>query len=160
MLKIFYDLELFFEDVYREISVREYAREMKISPPTASKLLNELKAEELLVSTDKGVYRYFRAHRDGYVFRELAKLYWYSILHVLTEKIREEIAFRRIVLFGSLAKAENTNESDVDLFLDADERKIDVKHLQKVLGRDVQLHFAQSLRNEHLKKNINKGIVL
>jgi hypothetical protein len=32
-------MKLFFEDCYRDISVREYSRETTISPPTASKIL-------------------------------------------------------------------------------------------------------------------------
>lgn len=49
MLKIINDLTPFFEDCYREISVREYARIMSISPPTASKLLSYYCSEKLLV---------------------------------------------------------------------------------------------------------------
>ena len=48
MLNIINSLKPFIEDCYRRINVREYARIMKISPPTASKILFELNKEELL----------------------------------------------------------------------------------------------------------------
>ena len=140
MLKIFNELMPFFDDVYMEVSVREYAKEAKISPPTASKLLKEYEREELLISNKKGVYIYFRANREGYIFRQLAKLYWYSLLYPLTKAIYEDIAYKRIILFGSLIKAENTLKSDVDLYLEAEERNINVSNIQKVLKRDIQLH--------------------
>ena len=40
MLEIFNTLAYFFEDNYVKISVREFAKFKKISPPHASKLLN------------------------------------------------------------------------------------------------------------------------
>jgi len=55
MLKIINNLKPFIEDNYREINVREYARLNKISPPTASKLLNYYKTQEILrKKEDKG----------------------------------------------------------------------------------------------------------
>ncbi len=160
MLKIFNELKPFFEDVYREISVRQYAKEVKTSPPTASKKLRELERENLLISTRRGVYIYFRANREGFIFRQLARLYWYSVFHSLTEKIHEEIAYKRVILFGSLSKAENTLQSDADIYLEAEEKKMDISDIQKKLKRDVQLHFIKSLRNENLRKNIDAGIII
>ena len=48
MLEIFNKLKPFFEDNYKRISVREYARMQNISPPNASQLLNNLEKEGLL----------------------------------------------------------------------------------------------------------------
>ncbi len=160
MLKIFNELKPFFDDVYREISVREYAKESKISPPTASKLLKEYETEELLILNKKGIYIYFRANREGHIFRQLAKLYWFSLLYPLTKKIQEEIAYKRIILFGSLIKAENTLKSDADLYLETDERKIDASNIEKALKREIQLHFISSMKNKYLKKNIEDGTII
>lgn len=160
MLKVFDELKPFFDDVYQEISVREYARAMKISPPTASKLLRGFAEGGLLIAQNRGIYSYYRAHREEYVFRTLSRVYWYMVLRPLVEKMREQAAFGKIVLFGSLANAENTTDSDVDLFIQAEQRKMNVEALRRALGRDIQLHFSSVLKNEHLKKNIEKGIVL
>ncbi len=160
MLKLFHELKPFFEDVYREISVREYAKELKISPPTASKQLKRYEKEGMLISNKKGIYIYFRASREGFLFRQLARLYWYCVIYPLTEKIHEEIGYKRIILFGSLAKAENTKNSDVDLYLEAVERKINVLEIRKALKREIQLHFIKSTRNKYLKKNIEGGVLI
>ena len=48
MLKIFNELKPFFEDVYREISVREYAKLTKVSPPTASTILKKYEKDNNL----------------------------------------------------------------------------------------------------------------
>ena len=51
MLDIINNLTLFFEDNYAKINVRRYSRIMKISPPTASKLLKKYEEENLLESS-------------------------------------------------------------------------------------------------------------
>lgn len=160
MLKIFNELKPFLEDCYREISVRQYASMIRISPPTASKTLKDFEKNGLLLSENKGIYIYFRANRENFVFREILKSYWYIVLNPLTENLHETIAFKRIILFGSLVKAENNLKSDVDLYLESEPKNIDTKEIEKKLNRKVQLHFLNSMKNENLKKNIEQGIII
>ena len=159
MLNIIYNARLFFEDAYKEISVREFSRESKISPPTASKLLKQCASEGLLISNRVGIYIFFRANRESFIFKELSKIYWYSRIFGLSEKLHEELSFNSIILFGSLAKTENTANSDVDLFVNCSERKINnLLPMERALGRRVEFHFKNELKNPHLKKNIEEGI--
>lgn len=160
MLEIFNILSVFFEDVYREISVREYARIRKISPPTASKLLKYYTEEKILISNIKGIYMFFRANRGHYLFSGLSNLYWKDRLYNVTEGLEREFLNRKIILFGSIAKAENTINSDVDLFIDIHYKKTEVKEIESKLKRKVQLHFRDALKNIHLKNNIEKGLVI
>ena len=160
MLKVFYSLKPFFEDVYREISVREYSRLNKISAPTASKLLKKLTKEQLLFSSKKGIYLFFRANRNYPLFKSLALAYWQNRLYNLLEKIHKNLLFKKIILFGSIAKVENTIDSDVDLYIDFPRKDIDVKDIEKKLNRKIQFHFENSLKNLSLKKNIEKGILI
>ena len=55
MLDIFNRLKPFFEDTAAEISVRQYAKSIRVSPPTASKVLKELHKENLLLARSQGV---------------------------------------------------------------------------------------------------------
>ena len=74
MLDIFNKLQYFFEDCYRRINVREYAKLMKISPPTASKMLSEFQNEGLLKKEiDKG-YHLFYANKENQQFIGLSRL--------------------------------------------------------------------------------------
>ena len=158
MLKLFYLLELFFEDVYSEISVREYGRKRKLSPPTASKILKEYEKEKLLISSQKGIYLFFRANKENSLFKDLAKSYWKYKLHAETGELHQKILFKNIILFGSLSKVENTKDSDIDLFVDIPRKNIDLKNIEKKLNRKVELHFRESLKNPNLKKNIESGL--
>jgi len=48
MLKIFNGLRPFIEDCYREIGIREYSRIIKVTPPTASRILKNFESEQIL----------------------------------------------------------------------------------------------------------------
>ena len=160
MLKIFYNLELFFEDVYRELSVREYGRLRKFSPPTASKILKELAKENLLIRKKQGIYLVFRANNEYHLFKDLATAYWREKLFYLFEDIHKEVLFKPITLFGSIAKTENTKNSDIDIYIDMPPKKINTKAIESKLKRKIQIHFSDSAKNENLLENIKKGVII
>lgn len=158
MLKIFYNLEPFFEDVYRELSVREYGRLRKISPPTASKILKHLARENLLIRKRHGIYLVFRANSEYHLFRDLATAYWREKLFHLLEDLHKEVLFKPIILFGSIAKVENTKNSDIDIYIDTPPKKVDTKTIENKLKRKMQIHFKDSSKNKNLLENIKKGM--
>jgi len=160
MLDIFNRLKPFFEDTAAEISVRQYAKSIRVSPPTASKVLKELHKENLLLARSQGVYDFYRAHKESPLFKDLAAAFWRNLLGTVLRDIHESLLFKPIILFGSIRKAENTKESDIDLFVDIPHRQVEVVPLQKKLGRKVQLHFRDSLKNSYLKENIARGITI
>ncbi len=160
MLTIFNDIRPFCEDVFREISVREYARMRKISPPTASTLLKAFAKEGMLVQRGERNLLLFRANRESGLFRDLALGYWKETLRTVLEPLREKFLFRKMILFGSIIKIENRLDSDVDLFVDIPYTKLNLVAIEKVLKRDVQIHFSNALKNEHLKETIHQGVML
>jgi len=158
MLKIFNDMQPFFEDSYQEIGVREYARISNISPPTASKTLKGLESEGLLkLKRERGWFAY-RANRENPLFIDLARAYWRQKLATLTNALAEKIDYNTIVLFGSLAKGEAKIDSDIDLYLDIAAMDIDLKDFERNLKRKVQLHFKSS--KKVLINNVRKGLSL
>src|SRR3989344_5320006 len=106
MLKIFNNLGPFFEDNYRRMNVREYARLMKISPPSASKLLSKYEKESLLNREEEKRYIYYYANKDNNLFVFLSRIYWYQKMKELISYMEREFADPVIILFGSFAKAE------------------------------------------------------
>ena len=158
MLEIFNNLGPFCEDVFREFSVREYARARKISPPTSSSVLKGFVKEGMFLMREERNLLLFRANRESALFRDLHIAYWRFILKKALEPLLEKILFRKIMLFGSIAKAENKIDSDLDLFVDVKYLKLDTSHIEKALKRKIQIHFSDSLKNEHLKANIEKGV--
>ena len=76
MLNIINDLRPFFDNCYARISVRQYSRIMKITPPTASSLLKSYKKEGLLLSQKDRNYIMFYANTDSPIFIGMSRLYW------------------------------------------------------------------------------------
>ncbi|MBN1792738.1 nucleotidyltransferase domain-containing protein [Candidatus Woesearchaeota archaeon] len=156
MLDLFYQLAPFFEDVYREVSVRQYAKLTSVSPPTASITLRRLESEGLLISRPLGIYLFFKPTLS-YQFKQLAQAYWQKLLYDHTEALHEEVDFNDIILFGSIAKTENNANSDIDIYVNSSHRNIKcLGALEKKLKRRVELHFKTT--SPLLKDNIDKGI--
>ena len=112
MLKIFNELGPFFEDCYREFGVREYARTIKVTPPTSSKILSYLESEELLKRREERGYILFRANRESSILKDLSLIYWRIKLRDAIRAIDSELNSPTIVLFGSLSKLESRPDSE------------------------------------------------
>lgn len=160
MLKIINNLKPFIEDNYREINVREYARISNISPPTASKLLNNYKEENLLNKKEDKGYILYSANRESNMFIDLARIYWKKELKNIIEELENKLFNPVIILFGSLTKAEATKDSDIDLAIFT-KSKEEVKI--KETKREVQLFIfknREAVKNKELLNNILNGYKL
>ncbi|MDP1729102.1 MAG: nucleotidyltransferase domain-containing protein [archaeon] len=163
MLEIFNELEPFFEDCYREISVREYSRIMKISAPTASTLLKLYKKEGLLKKREDRRYLLFRVDRENGVLLDLSRIYWKMKLSSLVETIKEKMHNPTIILFGSLSKLESKQDSDIDLaIISKVAKEIDLDIFEKELKRKIQPFYFKSFKeiSANLRLNILKGYFL
>ncbi len=166
MLEIINSLAPFFEDCYRRISVREYARLMKISPPTASKQLELYKRKGLLKKEVERMYFYYFADKDGWLFAELSRIYWRRKLEAagLLNFFEKEFFSPIVILFGSLAKAEAKANSDIDIAVFTSTNKIiNLKEFEKKLKRNVQLFLFSSrdaVKNPELLNNLLNGYVM
>ncbi len=162
MLEIINNLAPFFFFFYRRISVREYARIMKISPPTASKLLKSYSSSGLLIKQEELRHLFFYAHKDSKDFIDLSRIYWRKMLEKLILNLKNKLAEPAIILFGSLAKAEAKQDSDIDIAVLSAE-KIDVMQYRNLFKRNISLHWFRSLKdieNENLMLNIINGYIL
>ena len=164
MLDILNKLAPFFEDSYRSISVREYAKLVKISPPTASKVLKEFTKERYLQQRRERRHLFFTLNADNEIVIDLCRLYWKQRLQKFSQEFQAKLTGASGILFGSLAKAEAKPNSDIDFVILAPEKKtIDLKPFEKQLGRKVSLYWFKSLsevQNKHLRNNILNGVLL
>ena len=160
MLKIFNNLRPFFEDNYREISVREYSRIMEISPPTASSVLKKYSKEGLLKSKEERNFILYRSNRLSLLFLDLQKSYYRIKLTELVQYLIIQFNYCSILMFGSLIKGESMINSDIDLFINSNSKNIDLRKFENKMKRKIQLHFKPELKNKNLEKNIKLGLVL
>ena len=149
MLKIFNELGPFFEDCYREFGVREYARTIKVTPPTASKILSYLESEELLKRREERGYILFRANRESSILKDLSLIYWRIKLRDAIRAIDSELNSPTIVLFGSLSKLESRPDSDIDIAVFSPSKKnMELEPHEKKLHRRIQLFRFKRYSNK------------
>ena len=163
MLEIINNLRLFFEDCYRRINVREYSRLMKISPPTASKILFELNKEGLLLIEKDRNYIFYYANKNNKMFIDLSRIYWNVRLNNLVDFLNKNLTNPAIILFGSLSKAETKNDSDIDICIIGHKKELNIKNFEDNLKRKIQLFFFSSIediKNKELANNIINGYIL
>lgn len=162
MLNIINNLAPFFEDCYKRIGVREYAKKINVSPPTASKILGEYHKEGILKKQEERNYLFFFANAENKSFIDLSRIYWRNKLKEVIESIEKKAVTPTIILFGSLSKGEATSSSDVDLAIISSKKEINFENFEKSLKREVQLFWFDSFAkiSEELKNNILNGYVL
>ena len=163
MLKIINDLAPFLNDCYRRLNVREYAKLLKISPPTASKVLESYFKESILSRENFKNYIFYHANIESRDFIDVSRIYWRHELDGLLEYLERNLANPSIVLFGSLSKAEAMPESDIDLAVFSGRKELKISQFESKLRRRIQiiwLDWLGSLKNVVLAKNIVNGYIL
>jgi hypothetical protein len=164
MLDILNNLKPFFEDCYKEIGVREYSRIVKISPPTASKLLKDFETEGFLKKREERGFLLFRTNRENSVLRDFSRIYWRIKLANLINHLNSEFHNPTIILFGSLSKLEVSSSSDIDItILTRIKKNTNLDKYEKELGRKIQLFRFDSsakINSKELKNNIFNGYLI
>lgn len=163
MLNIINNLKPFIEDCYRRINVREYSRLMKISPPTASKLLSKFNKEKLLLIEKDRNYIFYYTNKNNKTFVDLSRIYWNLRLDNLVEFLNKNLINPTIILFGSLSKSETKEDSDIDLCVMGHKKELNLKNFENNLKRKIQLFFFSSIediKNKELANNIINGYIL
>ncbi|MBS3057192.1 MAG: nucleotidyltransferase domain-containing protein [Candidatus Diapherotrites archaeon] len=144
--------------------MRELSRRTEIAQTSVINHLKELLKEQLIIKEKKGIYPTFKANRDD----EMFKLYKKNDLLLkirqtgLVDFIYDSCLPDAIMLFGSASKGEDLEESDIDLYVKAKEKKLNLQRYEKLLNRKITLFFKENfseLGNE-LKNNIINGIVI
>lgn len=162
MLEIINSLKPFFEDNYKRIHVREYARLQKISPPTASKTLSALEKKGLLKKETDKQYINYLANKESDIFIDLSRIHWKTKLKQsgLISHIKDEMLNPIIILFGSLAKAEAKKDSDIDLAIfTITKKELKTQEYERKLKRNLQILTFNNLESagKELRNNILNG---
>lgn len=160
-------LEQFFKKPLYAFHLRELCRILKWSPTKARKNLNILKKRDLITESREKNLSIFRTNKESEAFRELKIIYSIKNAFEISRIIEKNVDdFEAIVLFGSARRGEDTESSDIDIgIVGAKEVDIDLKEIEKRMGRRVSLLYIGSLKklikeNKELSNNIFNGFVL
>jgi len=157
-------LQEFFDFPRKNFHIRELSRRTKIAQPSVMNHLKELIKEKLIIKEKKGIYPTFNSNRENEMFKLykksdiIFKINKTGMLDYIYDKSLPDV----IILFGSASKGEDIESSDIDLFIQAPEKKINLEKYEKIIKRKINLFFKEdfSKLNKEIRNNILNGIIL
>lgn len=148
----------------KSFQIREVSRQINLATTSVKLHLDELEKEGLLKKEKVGVYLAYKSNFENENFRYYKKIY--NILSLkesgLIKELEKQTTPDAIILFGSYAKGEDTENSDIDILLIAKEKQLDLKEYEKKLNRTIQLFFSEDLNKlpKELLNNILNGLII
>ncbi len=157
-------LKVFLDSPIESHGLREIGRIAQLAPASVLNYLREFEKKGIIKKIKKNKIPLYKAERENENFIFYKKL---SIIYELHESgfidyLWQKLSPKAIILYGSYAKGESTEESDIDLFLIGKEEKIDILKYEEKIGREIHLIFNQNVKeiSNELKNNLINGIVL
>jgi predicted nucleotidyltransferase len=158
-------LECFMQEPNREFTLKDISQIIKLAHTSVKTNLEKLTKMKLinekLEKKGKRTYPLYKANKLNSDFTKYKKINNLTkILESgLKEYLKEKLMPKTIILFGSFDRGEDEENSDIDLYIEAKEEKLDLKKFEKILKRKIQLQFNQNINNypNELKNNIING---
>jgi predicted nucleotidyltransferase len=149
--------EFFINNPYNEFYIREIAKKLNISPFAAKKYSDILVKSGILKEERRANLRYIKPNMDNLFYKYLKISY--NINNILKsgliEFIKDNIPnLTSVILFGSLAKGEDDDKSDIDLVIIGKAKKVSLEEFEEKLKKEIRIHFfGWSDWNEKTKKD-------
>ncbi len=156
-------LKLFFDRPLHNFQLREISREIGLALPSVRNHVISLVKERFVIKEHPGIYDSYKASTSE-TFRRHKK--HDMILRIqesgLLEALDDVFAPSAVVLFGSASNGHDTEKSDIDLLIVAEERLFDASRFEKILKREVSLQFNPDPKKIEpgIMNNIINGVVL
>ena len=158
--------EYFFVNPTAKLRVRHIEKTLKLPLPSVIRYCRELKKEGILTTIKTGNVGFYTADRTNSSFLLEKKLYNIKSLYAsgLVEFLKIKLSNPSLIVFGSYARGEDIESSDIDLYLETPSKKeINLERFEKLLNRKIQVFRHKSIseiKNKRLANNILNGIVL
>ena len=161
-------VNLFFIYPNKEMYLTQISKYVKIAHTSVKNnldiLLNKGIITEKIDRKGKRNYPIYKANINSEIYKKYKKLLNYSqiIESGLIEFLKDNLMPKSIVLFGSYQRGENSEDSDIDIFVECKKEKLDLTKFKKLLKRNIQLHFKGDFKKypKELKNNIINGVIL
>ena len=158
-------LELFYYQPMSAFGVRELSRKTNLDTKTVMKYLRQLISQRLVVrKKEPGHFPHYEANRLSQLYRFekshslIKKILQTGLLYFLEKKCRP----KTIVIIGSVQKGTYHRQSDIDLFVQAPYKKLNLARFENSLGHKISLLFESDMKtlNKGLIENIYNGEIL
>ena len=156
--------EYFFLNPTMKLRVRQIERELKAPLPSVIRYTKELEKEGILKSTKITNITAYSADRTSKTYLLEKKLFNIHQLQVsgLLDFLKQEGGNPVVIVFGSYARGEDIEKSDIDLYIELPtKRKMNLEKFEKILQRKLQVFVYKNiheLENKELANTILNGI--
>ncbi len=159
--------QVFFDEPAQDHYLREISEKAGLSHTSVKKHLEDLERlgvieVEKLERGERTYPIYKRVENDTFKLYKKLDVQNRLVRSGLLEFIEENCIPDAIVLFGSAAHGEDIEGSDIDIYVQANDVKIDISKYEEMFNRKIQLHFKECLEEypRELVNNIANGIVV
>ena len=158
--------EHFFLNPVSKLRVRQIEKTLKLPLPSVIRYCKELTKDGILTTIKTGNVIFYTADRSNEKFLLDKRLFNIRQIYKsgLIDYLRQELSNPVIVLFGSYAKGEDIETSDIDIYVETPSKKeTPLDEFEKKLQRKIQVFRYRSIteiKNKHLANNIINGITL
>lgn len=135
------DLMLFSSE--KEFYLREISRSVGENTNSVRRELNQLMEANLIVQTKKGNLIFYKINRNSPIFPTLKELFLKteSLGNHLRDVLSKTESIKLALVFGSFAKGEETEKSDIDLLIVGSVKESGlirkIRELENHLGREI-----------------------
>ena len=158
--------DYFFENPTSRLRVRQIEKTLKLPLPSVIRYSKELEKEGILKKTDISGVKFYSADRSSKNFliekkqHNLKKLFETDLVEHLIKKYNNPT----MSVFGSFARGEDIENSDIDLYVETQKKEtFDLNDFENKLNRKIQVFNHRDIReikNKELANNIINGNVL
>lgn len=160
-------LELFFDSptISGGFGLREISRLVNIAPKSVKLYLKEFEKENLIIiKKNRQSQPIYIPNRDNNYFKFLKRLNLQEKLYNsgVIDYLSMECVPKVIILFGSASIGEDTEESDIDLFLLSKQKNLKLEKYENFLKRKISILFENDFNkiSGELKNNLINGTIL
>ena len=157
-------MEQFFDSPRKPFFIRELSRKCRLAQTAVRIHLKALLEEGLLIKDKSGMYSPYKAARASPLFKLLKTQNIVMRMHQsgLIELLEKRLYPGCVILFGSVSRGEDTEESDIDLFVQASQTFLDLRKFEKSLNRAINILYEPKIKelSPELLNNIVNGIIL
>lgn len=159
---------IFFKEPNKEHYLKQIAKDIALAHTSVKNYLILLKNENIIfeIKQKRGsrIFPTFKANISHKSYKSQKIIYNFKsiLLSGIISHIEEKVMPSSIVIFGSYQKGEDLEDSDIDIFIEAEEESLDLKKFERFFGRKIQLHWKSSIKSyaKELKNNIANGWVV
>ncbi len=156
-------LEVFFKEPTLIHFIREISKRVKLAPTSVRNHLKDLEKEDLIKKKHSKPFDGFVADRENEKFIYYKQAYNFYSLYKLRNEIKRSLHPQTAIVFGSYARGEDREDSDIDILIISKIKKdLKLKKHENELGRKIHAIMINSIDelDKGVKKNILNGWVI